>query len=139
MKLALAHPKQRALQILQRALAEEHGHEVLWSTTSAGEALRMADERPPELILLDVSFKQPSSVEITRQILAQNHRSAILLLADRPHAHVSAIYEAMGLGALDVVTGPDPDGDGSFAGHDVFRAKLSTLSKLLGVATPRRA
>src|SRR4051794_4415550 len=99
MKVALAHPKQRALQILQQALADEHGPEVLWSTTSAAEALRMADQQPPELMLLDVSFKQPSSVEITRQLLARD-RCAVLLLADRPHTHVSAIYEAMGLGAL---------------------------------------
>jgi two-component system response regulator WspF len=138
MKVALAHPKKRALQTLQQALAEEHGIEVLWSTASAGEALQTAHERPPELLLLDVSFKEPSSVEITRQVLARN-RCAVLLLADRPHAHVSAIYEAMGLGALDVVTGPDPDSDGGFAGLEAFRAKLGALGETPGFATPRRA
>jgi two-component system, chemotaxis family, response regulator WspF len=138
MKVALAHPSHSALQILQKALAKERGPELLWSTTQAGETLRMCAERPPDLMLLDVSFTQPSSVEIARGILAQT-RSAILLLADRPHAHVSAIYEAMGLGALDVVSGPDPDSDGGFAGYDAFRAKLLTLGKMLGLPPPRRA
>jgi two-component system response regulator WspF len=138
MKVALAHPLQGALQILQQALAKERGPEVLWSTTSASEILRLCAERPPDLMLLDVTFVQPSSVELTRRILAES-RSAILLLADRPHAHISAIYEAMGLGALDVVTGPDPDSDGGFAGYEAFRAKLVTLGKMLGLPTARRA
>jgi hypothetical protein len=55
------------------------------------------------------------------------------LLADRPQAQMTRIYEAMGLGALDVVACP-LDEDGKLLSHSALRVKLRTLAKILGLS-----
>lgn len=116
--------------MLQRSLQEGGEHEVLWTCQSPSAALSHLAERAPELLLLDAAIGDPGCVEMTRRVVA-SHACAVLLLADRPQSHMARIYEAMGLGALDV-TALDPSGKPG--AEAALRAKLRTVGRILGLA-----
>lgn len=138
MRIALAHPRNATLRALQALLTKEPGQRLCWCTDNGNDAILRAAQEPVELLLLDIGFTRPTSVEITGAIRAANS-CAVLLLADRPHAHVGAIYEAMGLGAIDVVRSPELPAAGDADDCEPLHTKLRALGKLLGRSGGRRA
>jgi two-component system response regulator WspF len=134
MKLAIIHGSPGVARALQRALQEGGEHEVVWTSQSTESVLKRIEERAPELLLLDAASAAPSCVEVTRQVVARR-ACAVLLLAERPQAQMTRIYEAMGVGALDVVACP-LDADGKLEPPVAVRAKLRTFAKMLGLSIP---
>jgi chemotaxis response regulator CheB len=72
-----------------------------------------------------------SPAALTRSVLAKG-QCAVLLLADSSARRVSEVYEAMGAGALDVVTAPVIDDQGRVSGSEPLLLKLRTAGRLLG-------
>ena len=139
MRLAIVHGSPGVARALQRALQEGGEHEVLWTAQRPATALGQLREQAPELLLLDTATTDPSCVEVTRKVVARK-TCGVLLLADRPQAHMTRIYEAMGHGALDVVACPLAP-DGKLLSCTLVRAKVRTLAKVIALSMPppRRA
>jgi signal transduction histidine kinase len=82
--------------VLYDALLSDDGHTVRTALTGA-EALRMVDEREPELILLDVSMPGMDGVEVLRRLRARRGGgpAVMMLTAARrePHAIESGLRE----------------------------------------------
>ena len=134
MRLAIVHGSPGVARALQRALQEGGEHEVLWTAQSAAAAFGHLAERAPELLLLDTATSDPSCIEVTRKVVARK-TCGVLLLADRPQAHMTRIYEAMGHGALDVVACPLAP-DGKLLSCALVRAKVRTLAKVIALSMP---
>src|SRR5208337_1061398 len=62
------------LQVFSQLL-RQHGYDVLEAVTG-GQGLQMAQEKQPDLVLLDVDLPDVSGVEICRQIKADPHLGA---------------------------------------------------------------
>jgi chemotaxis response regulator CheB len=136
-RIGLAHASLDTLRALEQALAPSE-HDVAWIARTGQEAREKAAVDKPDLVLLDVGIADPSCVEATRQ-LVQDASCAVLLLVDRPDAKLHVVYEAMGLGALDVVTAPTLRAD-RVNGEAALLAKLGTVRKVLGLKEgPRRS
>jgi two-component system response regulator WspF len=67
---------------------------------------------------------------VTRRLVSRR-TCAVVLLAE-PRSELSIAYDAMGAGALDVVTAPSFDDSGEVVGADALRVKLRTAGRLLG-------
>jgi chemotaxis response regulator CheB len=72
-----------------------------------------------------------SPAALTRAVLAKA-QCGVLLLADADTQRVSAVYEAMGAGALDVVATPRITDRGQVSGSEPLLLKLRTAGRLLG-------
>ena len=94
---------------IRRTLAaalEDEGHEVL-ATGSPREALRLINERPLDLLIVDNLMPELSGLELIRQVVSGGptaERPQILMMT--AHATVESAIEAMKLGALDYLQKP---------------------------------
>jgi DNA-binding NtrC family response regulator len=92
-------------QTLGRAL-EDEGHEVI-ATGSPREALRLINERPFDLLIVDNLMPEMSGLELVRQVVSGgpgSERPQILMMT--AHATVESAIEAMKLGAFDYLQKP---------------------------------
>jgi len=128
MKIAIANDVAMAAEALRRVVASTAEHQVLWIARTGAEAVRMAAESRPDLILMDLNMPELDGVEATRQIMEQSP-CAILVVTGRPQDNVNQVFRALGAGALDVTATPvlqgQPGGDAELL------AKIRTMDKLI--------
>jgi len=74
------------------------GYEVVGSTRSGDEAVRLAGERRPDLVLMDISLPGVEGIETTRALLAQDPATRVLVLTSV--SDQERILESIQAGAL---------------------------------------
>ncbi len=103
--LILVADDSRTILSMVASRLERSGYEVV--TTANGEdALRVAEERRPALVILDVEMPKLTGLEVTRELRANEATREIpivLLTSHDEEAYVAAGYEA---GATDYITKP---------------------------------
>jgi two-component system response regulator WspF len=135
MKIAIANDVAMAAEALRRVIATSE-HQVIWIARTGLEAVRMAAENRPDLILMDLNMPGLDGVEATRQIMAASP-CAILIVTGAPQDNVSQVFRALGAGALDVTATPIMAG--STAGDSALLAKIKTIGKLVRASRPEAA
>lgn len=130
MKVGLCDASALSRRAVDRALGATD-HVLLWTAGSGGEAVEKFAQKPPDVLLLSAAITDISPAQVTRSVLAQAP-CAVLLLADAEGRKGGEVYEAMGLGALDVVIAPVIDPDGRLRGEEPLLGKLRTVAKLIG-------
>ena len=133
MKIGIANDVAMAAEALRRAVASTSEHQVLWIARTGLEAVRMAADQRPDLILMDLNMPELDGVEATRQIMAKSP-CAILIVTGQPQDSVNQVFRAMGAGALDVTATPALRG-----GDAALLAKIKTIAKLLRVSGSEQA
>lgn len=131
MKVGIAHASRLGARAVATALAQDPAHHLEWTVHNGAEALRKTEQERPDVLLLDIALTNPSCLEVTRQLMAGAPLS-IMLLADRPDDQMVRVYEAMSLGALDVVTCPSFNQQGLLQGEAALFTKLRTVQRLSG-------
>ena len=92
----------RVGQFVARFLRKE-GHEVRCAV-SGEEGLRLARERMPDVVLLDLVLPGIDGLEVLRQIKLVDTNVAVIMMT--AHSTVPVAVEAMRLGALDFLAKP---------------------------------
>ena len=82
---------------LRRSLSDD-GFDVVGEASDGDEAVRMADQLLPDVILMDVSMPDVDGVEATRRIHEQHPEVAVVMLT--MHADESVIADALRAGAV---------------------------------------
>jgi DNA-binding NtrC family response regulator len=103
--ILLVDDEPKIRQALTEALRDE-GHETV-ATGSPREALRLLNERPFDLLVVDNLMPELSGLELIREVLAATSagdRPQILMMT--AHATVESAIEAMKLGAIDYLQKP---------------------------------
>jgi DNA-binding response OmpR family regulator len=93
------------VQAMVSSRLERSGYDVL-ATDNGSDALRLAQERRPALVILDIEMPGMTGVEVTRRLRADDGTRGIpvILLTSRDgEADVAAGYAA---GASDYITKP---------------------------------
>lgn len=91
------------LRLLGRALAPEH--EVM-AATSGAEAVRLAEARPPDLILLDVEIPDLHGYEVFRCLQASPRTRGIPVIFVTARSDEEDEIEGLRMGAVDYITKP---------------------------------
>ena len=143
--VAIANDTLIALSILQHAIATNPAYELIWSAKNGIQAVERCEQETPDLMLMDLRMPGLDGAEATRQIMATSP-CAILIVTGSVSNNTSKIFEAMGYGALDVVSTPVGDTVGpllkkmatitAFIGKSIRRESVGTpgLRSLSGVA-----
>jgi DNA-binding NarL/FixJ family response regulator len=95
-RLLLADDHQMLRQGLRRSM-EDEGFEVVGEASDGAEAVRLACELRPDVVLMDVSMPEIDGVEATRQIRAAIDQARIIMLT--MHADQEVIRRAISAGA----------------------------------------
>jgi DNA-binding NarL/FixJ family response regulator len=95
-RLMLADDHRMLREGLRRSLTDE-GFDVVGEASDGDEAVRLADEIRPDVILMDVTMPDVDGVEATRRIHQQHPEIRVVMLT--MHADQSVIAEALRAGA----------------------------------------
>jgi two-component system response regulator DegU len=95
-RLMLADDHRMLREGLRRSLTDE-GFDVVGEASDGEEAVRLAAQLQPEVILMDVTMPSVNGVEATRRIHQSNPAIAVVMLT--MHADQSVIADALRAGA----------------------------------------
>jgi two-component system, chemotaxis family, response regulator WspF len=133
MKIGIANDVILIAEALRRMVTASHEHEVIWSARTGAEAVKMAADARPDLILMDLIMPDMDGVDATRLIM-QDSPCVILIVTASPDQNTNLVFRALGAGALDVVATPVLAGN---TGSDhALLAKIRTMGKLIKADTP---
>ncbi len=112
MRIGIVNDTVLAREALRRVVLSSSEHEVVWTASDGGQAIALAREMAPDLILMDLFMPGIDGVEATRRIMGESP-CAILIVTATVSGHLSKVYQAMGYGALDAIDTPtlDPRGE----------------------------
>jgi two-component system, NarL family, response regulator DegU len=85
-----------------RRTFEEEGYEVVAEANDGNEAIRLASQFTPDVIVMDVSMPGMDGVEATRRIIAANPNQRIVMLT--MHIDHAVMSDALKAGAIGYVT-----------------------------------
>ncbi|NOX25660.1 MAG: chemotaxis response regulator protein-glutamate methylesterase [Deltaproteobacteria bacterium] len=131
MKIGIVNDSRIAAEILRRIIRSADGLELLWSAPDGAEAVKCCQRELPDLVLMDLIMPGLNGVEATRLIM-KNSPCAILVVTASVTGNSSLVFEAMGVGALDVVATPIlQDHSADTAGDELLR-KIKIIGHLIG-------
>src|SRR5262245_51080529 len=115
MRIGIVNDSVVAREAMRRVVLSSMEHEIAWMAQDGAEAIAMAREDPPNLILMDLFMPGTDGVEATRRIMGESP-CAILVVTATIAGHLSKVYQAMGYGALDAVETPTLGPRGEMSG-----------------------
>ncbi len=94
---------------LTGVLRFESGIEVIGEAADADEAVRLAEELQPDVIIMDVDLGPVSGVEATRRITSRDPQVHVIGLSMHSHREVASAMRAAGATAFFTKGGPSRD------------------------------
>jgi two-component system response regulator WspF len=120
-----------AAEILRRIVLSAPGLDLLWIATDGAEAVKSCQADLPDLVLMDLVMPVMNGVEATRLIM-KNTPCAILVVTASVTGNSSLVFEAMGVGALDVVATPILGDNGKGTAENELLHKIRIIGHLIG-------
>ena len=131
MRIGITNDTVLAREALRRVVLSSPDHDIAWMARDGAEAIAMARQDPPDLILMDLFMPGVDGVEATRRIMEESP-CAILVVTATIAGHLSKVYQAMGYGALDAVDTPTLGLGGELGGAAVLLHKIELIGRLVG-------
>jgi two-component system, chemotaxis family, protein-glutamate methylesterase/glutaminase len=116
--------------MMQRWLATEADIEIIGVAFDGRDGVRMAGERQPDIIVLDVEMPNLDGLSAIPQLLAACPRVRILMASTLTKRNAEVTIKALALGATDYLAKPQT---GQLAGAAEFRTDLIARIRALGV------
>jgi two-component system response regulator WspF len=133
MRIAIVNDMTMVVEALRRVLVSVPEFELAWVARNGAEAVECCAQDRPDLILMDLIMPVMDGVEATRRIMAQSP-CAILIVATSVDDRSAMVFEALGAGAMDVVSVPILGPGGSMAGAAALLVRIGMISRLIGGA-----
>jgi len=129
-RVGIVNDLRLAVRALRQLIESDSDNEVAWVAVDGVEAVKMAAEDTPDLILMDLIMPNLDGVEATRQIM-RDSPCPILVVTATVEGNLTKVYNALGAGALDAVSGPTYAPDGSLADTEPVLKKMRTMRRLM--------
>ncbi|TIH13015.1 chemotaxis response regulator protein-glutamate methylesterase [Marinifilum sp. JC120] len=129
MRIGIVNDQALAVDVLKKVVTAA-GHEIAWSAHNGEKAVEKCCADLPDLVLMDLVMPVLDGVGATQGIM-QKCPCAILVVTANIESNSTKVFEAMGAGALDVVTTPRQE-NGGIEGGDELLSKISVIGKLQG-------
>jgi two-component system response regulator WspF len=128
-RIAIVNDSALALEALRRSI-ERGGHTLAWVARDGQQAIEACRADTPHVLLMDLNMPVMNGVECTRRIMAESP-CAILIVTATVDGNYSAVYDAMGAGALAAVNTPVLGPRGDLDGDQAMLAKIDTVGRLV--------
>lgn len=128
-RVGIVNDVRLSAEVLRRVVSSDSLLAVCWIASDGLEAVRLCREQPPDIVLMDLVMPRMNGVEATREIMATTP-CPILVVTSTVEGHLDMVYEAMGLGARDVVTTPTTGDPRSGDTGGLLLRKIHTLLRL---------
>ncbi len=130
MRIAIVNDQEIAIAALRRVLAKSNC-EIVWIAYNGAEAVEKCRRDKPDLILMNLIMPVMNGAEATSIIMKENP-CAILIVTSSLDSNKDMVFEAMGYGALDVVSTPVISSSDNENSTVQFVKKLDLIAKLTG-------
>lgn len=130
MRIAIVNDVQLEIEILKKSLNNYEGFELAWTAVNGKEAIEKFKEDKPELILMNLNMPLLDGAAATKAII-EISPVAILIVTTSLTGNQGKVFEAMGNGALDVVSTPTLSPNGQLVGADELIKKINIFKKLV--------
>ncbi len=131
MRIAIVNDMIMAREALRRVVLSLPEHSVAWMACDGAEAIKLARNEPPDLILMDLFMPGTDGAEATRRIMDESP-CAILVVTSTISGHLSKVYQAMGYGALDAIETPTLGTGGEIRNAALLLHKIELIGRLVG-------
>ena len=128
MRIAIVNDLALAREVLRRLVLSAPEHKVAWMAENGEEAVRLAAQDRPDIILMDLVMPVMDGIESTRRIMAHSP-CPILLVTSSVASNFNMVYRAMGHGSLDAVNTPTLAPDGTVRDGEGILARIARLGK----------
>ncbi len=95
--------------------------EVVGEASNGREAVRLASELDPDIVIMDIAMPQLNGIDAAAQIIRENSRRGVIILS--MHADESYILRALDAGARGYLLKENADDDLERAIHSVVQGK----------------
>jgi len=136
MRIAIVNDMMVVVEGLKRILSSATDHQLAWIAINGEEAVNKCANDLPDLILMDLIMPVMNGVEASRIIMDETP-CPILIVTSSVEGNSAMIFEAMGVGALDVVKTPVLNASGDIQGELTILDKIKTIEKLTRPVVPR--
>jgi len=130
MRIAFVSDAPPAIRALRRWIGQASKHRIVWTASNVTDAVGLAGEGRADLVLLDLRPGGLDVSEATRRIMTTTP-CPILIVTNSVRDHTSAVFEAMGHGALDAVEMPAPEAASDSPEMRPLLARIARLSRLI--------
>lgn len=130
MRIGIVNDLRLAVRALRQLVESDPDNSVAWVAVDGVEAVRMAAEDTPDLILMDLIMPNLDGVKATAQIM-RGSPCPILVVTATVEGNLTKVYNALGAGALDAVSGPTYAPDGTLADTEPVLKKIRTMRRLM--------
>lgn len=134
-KVLLVDDAKTARMALRAILEQDPEILVIGEASDADEALRQVRRLRPDLVTMDVLMEGKSGLEATRSIMAECARP-IIIVSSTHGSDGDVVYEALALGALEVLPKPPGPREASYAAY--ARSLCSAIRSLARVPVVTR-
>jgi two-component system, NarL family, response regulator NreC len=100
LRLLIAEDHQVVRQGL-KAILQQEGFEVIAEAADGREAIKLCEERPPDVVVLDISMPLLNGIDAAREIVKHNPRTKAVLLTQYTDDHF--VLEALRAGVTGYV------------------------------------
>jgi two-component system, chemotaxis family, response regulator WspF len=133
-RIAIVNKHQISVETLRRLITSTPNNEVAWMAANGLEAVRRCEADTPDLILMDLAMPVMGGVEAIRQIMSR-FPCAILVVTSSVESQAGLVFDALGAGAMDVVSTPSVDSEGNIRGGNELLKKVANIAKIVNHPT----
>lgn len=130
LRIAIVNDMPLARQVLQQVILGSGRYQIAWVAEDGRQAVELARQDRPDIILMDLIMPELDGVAATREIM-QHAACAIVIVTSSVNTNAARVFEAMGAGALDAINTPVLGLSGEKQGHEQLLYKLDTLARLV--------
>lgn len=130
MRIAVVSDEPNEIELLRKIILETDSVELAWVAYTGDEAIKRLSKDKPDLILLKLIMPKLDGAETTKLIM-QNQATSIIMMTSSLTSNRARLFDAMGYGALDVVSLPFLDKSSKLVGVDDLVKKIATIKKLI--------
>ncbi len=138
MRIAIVNDTVMVVETLRRIVTSVPGYRIAWVAYDGQSAIAYCARDTPDLILMDMIMPEVDGVEATRVIMQQSPCAILIVTADIKK-NSAKVYEAMGYGALDVVSTPIMGFSEKEASHHPLLKTIISVGIATGSVTPKKS
>lgn len=92
------------IKLIERKVLEEAGHQVVGDASNGLEAIRLFQEKKPDIVMMDITMPELNGIEALKKILEIDPHAKIIICSAL--SHEKFLYQAVKYGAKEYIIKP---------------------------------